>query len=276
MAEAISQNNKVNLLVVAPKDKLPALVDGLKKAGYNAAGATGASSALSESATLPSIDVILFSDELKPQEVHDLLDTVHQDPHLRGAGLVAIDASGTALSYSKQALVAATTQPAGLKTKIEEARQKTGGLPLDAKTALGYALRSARLLHAIAINRNPVYDLAPAQTQLLASLNDSRNEVVQAAGRVLAHIDAKPAQESLLQKATDAKTDASLKVALFENLATNAKFFGNHLNAAQVKDLQTIVAGDKDVHVRNAAAEAQGALNLPADQAKSLILKQAQ
>jgi hypothetical protein len=274
LAEALSQNSKVNLLVVAPKDKLAGLIAGLKKAGYNATGAANAGDAVAESATLPAIDVVLFSDDLKPQQINDLLSMVKQNPHLRGAGLIAMDESGSALSYSKQALVAATTRPADLKTKIDEARQKTGGLPLDAKTAVAYALRSADLLHAIALNRNPVYDLAPAQTQLLASLNDSRAQVIQASGRVLAHIDAKPVQESLLHKATDAKTEASLKVSLLDNLATNAKFFGSHLDAAQVKDLQAIVAGEKDSHVRNAAAEAQGALNLPADQAKALILKQ--
>lgn len=276
LAEALGQNAKVNVLAVAPQDQRNALVAELKKEGYNVVGASTPSQAVELSPELPIVDVIVFSDELKPDEVSQLLNAASQSTRLQGAGIVALNVSGTALNYSSRAIVAPSTQPASLKSKIEEARVKSGGLPLDAKTAQAYSLRSAHLLHEIAINRNPVFDLSPAVPQLLASLNDSRAPIAKAAARVLAHVDAKPVQEALLHQADDPKTSEDLRIAFYRNLADNAKFFGSHLDAPQVKALQDVLSGQSSPQIRNAAAEAQGALNLPADQVKSLILKQAQ
>ncbi len=54
----------------------------------------------------------------------------------------------------------------------------------------------------------------------------------------------------------------------------NAKFFGNQLEEPGVKMLSGTVESAANLDVRSAAAEARGALNLPADQAKSLVIGQ--
>jgi hypothetical protein len=67
-----------------------------------------------------------------------------------------------------------------------------------------------------------------------------------------------------------------VKISLYNSLATNAKFFGNLLDPQQVQSLQKTVDEAQNLEVRSAAAEAHGALNLPADQAKGLIVEQSQ
>jgi hypothetical protein len=106
-------------------------------------------------------------------------------------------------------------------------------------------------------------------------LNDVRPEVVTAAGAVLGVIDSRQAQPALLDKAVQDETDDAVRIALYRSLASSAKFFGNRLNEQQVAALQQTVNEAQNLEVRSAAAEAHGALNLPADQAKQLITRQA-
>jgi hypothetical protein len=119
-----------------------------------------------------------------------------------------------------------------------------------------------------------VLDLSAAQNVLLASLNDARPEIVKIAGHVLGLMSSRDAQVGLLTVASDAKTADDVKISLYKSLSTSAKFFGNQLDPQQVQTLTKVVAEAQNLEVRSAAAEAHGALNLPADQAKSLIVNQ--
>src|SRR5262249_52134425 len=109
---------------------------------------------------------------------------------------------------------------------------------------------------------------------LLSGLNDARPDIVKLAGQTIALINDKDAQPSLLAKASDDKTADDVKISLYNSLATSAKFFGNQLDEPAIKTLSGTVASAQNLDVRSAAAEARGALNLPADQAKSLVIAQ--
>jgi len=113
-----------------------------------------------------------------------------------------------------------------------------------------------------------------AKPTLLSGLSDSRPSIVMLSGEVLAMLNDKEAQASLLAAASEEKTADEVKVSLYKSLATSAKFWGNLLDAAQISTLQAVVDTAPNLAVRSAAAEAHGALNLPADQAKRLIVEQ--
>jgi hypothetical protein len=166
------------------------------------------------------------------------------------------------------------TDAAGLKPAIDQARQKAGSLPLDSKLATDYATRAGGLLIKVGLARQQIYPLAPAKQTLLSALSDSRPEIVKLAGQVLGHLNDKDSQLGLLSAAADDKTADDVKISLYKSLATNAKFYGNLLESSQLQTLDATVAGATNLDVRSAAAEARGALNLPADQAKSLVVKQ--
>ena len=51
---------------------------------------------------------------------------------------------------------------------------------------------------------------------------------------------------------------------------------GNQLDPNSVEAVQKVVETNQNLQVRSAAAEAQGALNLPAERAKNLIINQSQ
>ena len=274
LAEAVVQTGKPYILVMLPEEQLNGEVQALKDAGYNAAGATTAEAAVATG--LPAVDVILASDE-SASEVDKLQRLASQTPRLQGAVLLVItktQASPFAIRAASDPLLSVTQATKGdeLKAAIEDARKKAGSLPLDEKLAADYALKATQLLADLAISRGQVLDLSAAQSALLLALEDTRPEVAKASGRALALMNSRPAQQSLLARASDTKLDAPMRISMYGSLATSAKFFGNLLEEQDVKTLQNAVVQEPALDVRAAAAEAHGALNLSPAQVKSVLL----
>lgn len=275
LAEAVAQTGKPFVLVVAPEEKLNARVQDLKDQGYLAFGATTAEGAAA--IELPAVDAIVISDD-SAADVEKLRSLAASTPRLSGAAFIVTTqtaASPFAVQAATNPLMTVTQAAKGedLKNAVEQGRKKAGSLPMDEKVAADYALTATDLLGKLAGSRGQVLDVSVAQVSLLQALSDSRQDVSLAAGKAVAMLSSKTAQQALLVKATDSKTDDKTKVAFYGNLATSAKFFGNQLDSDQVQTLQGAVSNEASVEVRSAAAEAHGALNLPADQIKSLLVK---
>jgi hypothetical protein len=67
-----------------------------------------------------------------------------------------------------------------------------------------------------------------------------------------------------------------VRIAAFESLATSAKLNANMLIDQMVDGIYALIKSDQtDPNLRSAAAAAYGALNLPSQKAKDLILDQA-
>jgi hypothetical protein len=281
LAEALAQTGQMSVVVAAPsQDTVNALVDGLKKdAGMAAVGATSAEAAIAAANALTAVDAIIISEDMAGAEVDKLIALAITNPKLQGA-VKLIMVKTNASPYVERAIndpMLSTTQaadPAGLKAALPEAMKKAGTLTLNPDLGTKYAMRSAELLKRLAISRGQVLDITAAKTALLAALDDARPELVKLAGQTLALVNDKDAQAALLVKASDEKTADDAKISLYNSLATNAKFFGNLLDEPGVKTLSTTVESAQNLEVRSAAAEARGALNLPADQAKSLVIGQ--
>jgi hypothetical protein len=97
---------------------------------------------------------------------------------------------------------------------------------------------------------------------------------VKLAGQTVALLNDKDAQPALLTTASDEKTADDVKISLYNSLASSAKNFGSRLDENAINTLSKTVAEHANLQVRSAAAEARGALNLPPDQAKKLIVDQ--
>ncbi len=271
MAEAIHQTGQPGVLILFPSNAVNAKVEELKGAGYNVIGSGNAEGAIAAAAQLPSVDAVVASDEVAPGEISNLLEAMAKSPRMERSAKVIVSKTITA-SIDPTIVYTPASDATGLKPVIEAARAKTGGVPMDEKIATDFALRSADLLAKLAINGNKVLDVASAQPSLIASLEDSRPNVVKAVGGVLALLNDKQVQTALVTKAGDEKAPEEVKIALFKALATNAKNNGNQLEPDTLAIVQKAVASGASLEVRSAAAEARGALNLPVDQAKTLIM----
>jgi hypothetical protein len=272
------------LVMMPGTDRTNATVDALKQAGYNATGGASAEAAIGASNQLPAIDVIITSEDMGANQVDALLALAARNAKLAGAAKIVVvrsNASPYAMRAVNDPLLSILVMPpdyAAIKTAADTARAKAASAPIDQAAATTYALRAADLLARLALTQiqaqNAVLNLAAADQTVLGALNDSRPDVVKAAGHVLALLNTAPAQTALLQTAMAEKTADDVRVSVLKSLAISAKFFGNRLQPQSVAALDQVIENAANQDVKNAAAEARGALNLPADQAKTLIVKQ--
>jgi hypothetical protein len=281
LAEAIAQTGVPSALIVMPsQDEVNSLAEGMRGAGgVTGYGATSAESAVAAGQSMPAVDVIILSEDLGAAEIDKLFSLANQNPRLAGAArLVLTQTTASPFEVLKQNdPLLSTTQvrdAQGVRAAMLEARKRAGALPTDPEIATEYATRAARLLQRLAISRGQVMDVSAARPSLLQSLEDKRPEIVKLVGQTLALIDSTDAQNGLLDKALADGVTEDVQISMLNSLAVNAKFFGNRLDTARTDRLIRVVAEAPSLPLRSAAAEAHGALNLPAEQAKQLIVKQ--
>ena len=276
LGEAVSQSGTPGVLIVASDNDRTRLAAELK--GYQVAGGASPTAALAEAASIPAVDVILMSEDLGNVEIDRVIDMASQNPRLERAAKLIIVHS-LASPWARMAITDPTinyTQATGgppLAAAIEAARKRAGGLPMDEKVATDFALRAANLLSKLAISRGQVLNLSVAEPTLLAALGDKRPQVATAVGEAVALLNTRQSQSALADRAGDANTPPDVRISFYKSLATSAKFYGNRLSPNQIADLQQVVMGEKNLDIRSAAAEARGALNLPAQDAKALIVQ---
>ena len=274
LAEAVSQSGTPGVLIVGPQNERTRLGAELK--GYAVAGGSDPASAVASAIEVPAVDVILMSEDLGGPEIDRVIDMASQNPRLEGAAKVIIVHS-LASPWARAAITDPTltaTQANGgqpLLMAIEQARKRSGGLPMDEKVASDFALRAANLLAKLAISRGQVLDLQAAQTTLVAALGDKRPQIAKAVGDAVGLLNSNQAQMALADRANNAATPPDVRISFYKSLATSAKFYGNRLEGEQTDALQQVVMGEKNLEIRSAAAESRGALNLPAQQVKPLI-----
>jgi hypothetical protein len=278
---ALSQTGHLNLILVAPAgDQINSLREALQTAGASVVGASDPTEAANAAASLPSIDAIVVSEDSDVGRMIDLRETTSQ---LQTAPLLVLtrsEVSPYAVRAARDPMLFTALMPAkdgmadALKDDLNQAMGHAGLPAMTPDQATAYARRAAQLLADLAICRGQILDLAPAEPGVLAALGDSRPDIAEAAGRVLAMLNTPTAQTGLAVRAMDERTPSAVRVSLFRSLAMNAKFFGNHLGPVRISELEKTVTEEKNPDVRGAAAEARGALNLPASQARELILSQ--
>jgi hypothetical protein len=88
-------------------------------------------------------------------------------------------------------------------------------------------------------------------------------------------LESPEAQRAIAEMAMAQQNDKTVRIATFASLALSAKINANLLLSGQVDAIYGLVSStDAEADLRAAAAGAYGALNLPSEQVKSLILDQ--
>ena len=280
LGEALSQTGKPTALVLAGgTDRANAIAEPLKAANYDVVTTTTASEAGKQAMTLPAVDIVVFDGTMPASEIEGILAQLTTSPKLKGsARLALVQTTQSPFEERKQTdrLLSTSTATGGdeLKAAVDAARTRGGALAIDPAIATDYALRAAAMLKQIGTTGG-VYDLAVVKPTLLKSLSDPRPEVVTAVAQVMTQFDDADGQQALLGRASATDVSPELRIALYKALAANAKQFGNKLGDA-VGGLEKTVTDEPDLNIRAAAAEARGAMNLPSEEAKLIILKQVQ
>jgi hypothetical protein len=136
-----------------------------------------------------------------------------------------------------------------------------------------WAVRAADAIALLGTTSNTVYDISKTVNALINTLSDKRQEVRMAAVKALAAINSKDAQQAVATLAIAGALEEKTRVEVFKLLDDSLRRFGNQLSEQQASGVVGVVTNEKEpTAIRDAAAEVLGAMNLPSDKIKSLIL----
>ncbi len=151
-----------------------------------------------------------------------------------------------------------------------------GSEELGDELAADYALRAINAMYKLALVRNRIVDLSEAMPALIQVTVDSVPQMQMLAAEVLAYLDSPEAQRAVAVMAMNEQNGPDIRIAAFNALARSAKLNANLLLTEQIEAIYDLVSSlETAPDLRGAAAGAYGALNLPSEQVKNLILDQA-
>jgi hypothetical protein len=192
---------------------------------------------------------------------------------VRFSAAIAIAAAGPKQAFPESKLVVANLAEA----LAQSSEQPADNTPMwNGELADLYALRAAKVMFKLAQTRNPILDLSAAQGALVTATKDKRTEIQMLAGQILAYLNTPAAQEAIAAMAMTEGNSKDIRIAAFGSLAVSAKLNANQLDDTTINAIYALVSSkDVDPGLRAAAAAAYGALNLPSQKVKTLILDQA-
>ncbi len=274
LADALSQTGEPTVLVVmADRNALNTAEEQLGE-GYRVVGATSPTEAAEKASALPGVSVMVVDTSMGRQQVDELLSLSRGNPKLNGAAKLLLTETGSS-EYETltdgDPTIATAVRGGAMGDAVEQARTQVGGLPLDPEAAGDLATQAGMLLKEIGLGSS-VYSLESAQPQLLAALDDDREQIRQLAAEIVALLDSEEAQVALLETGTNPDVSPVVQAAAFHGLATNAKRQGNRLGQS-LDGLLDTVQNAETAEVRLAAASAAGALALPVEDARQLIIR---
>ncbi|MEN6428383.1 MAG: HEAT repeat domain-containing protein [Phycisphaerales bacterium] len=232
----------------------------------NAAVALGAVEALATTAGEKSLMYTLGPSQPLMQAL------TFQDLAVRYSAAIAIGNAGPRQAFTESRVVAQNLAEA----LARGGQQNVSGGEWTEELAESYALRSVQAMHKLAVGRNPVIDLSVAQPALVAATNDKQQEIQVLAAEVLAYLNSPNAQRAIADMAMDNGHEMSTRIAAFNALVDSGKLNGNMTPDTTLSAIYTLIqSSETDPNLRAAAAAAFGALNLPSQKVKDLILDQA-
>lgn len=282
LAEAISSNGSPTaLLVVTDDDLRNAMTDALRNSDshFNVYAGPNISAALEQAQRVPTFDVVIVPNGPELSRITELART---DYRLTGAPVLvtAPAASVPDLKLRMTEMKGYTAidekaDGAAVAQAIKRAQADAGSVELSPEDASKYAARALELLGMLAADHRSIYSVSEAVPTLIDALKDKRPEIVTAAAKDLGEMDSADGQRALAGAALAPDADAALKIVFFDQLAESAKHTGNALDASAVDAVIKVVSSEPDAKTRDSAARALGALNVPSNQASTLILQQA-
>ncbi len=198
------------------------------------------------------------------------------DKMVRYSAAIAIASAGPTEPFAESKLVVKNLADALAENPQQAGGGNAGAVLWTEQIANTYALRAAKVMLKLAQSRNRVINLSGAMTALISATNDTRTEIRTLAAQILAHLGSPDAQRAIAAMALNSENSIEVRVSAFESLAISAKLNANMLIDQMIDGIYALISSDQtDPALRSAAAAAYGALNLPSQKVKDLILDQA-
>ncbi len=265
---------KTALLVVADENRRNQLKAILRSADYEVIDAAAPDDAIAAAITAAGVDVAVLSSSPAPVA---MISRFRQNPSLVTLPAVVFGRNETLRALAKQdgrtVLLDAKADEEQLDQALAQASALAGGEEMDAEQAAAWTIRAAKAVERLADTGNLIFNVELAESSLIALLASEREEVLLAAADALAVMQSTSAQQAIAAVAVGDETPENIRIAAFNDLSASLRRFGNQLTEVLSQQVVDIVGGEGSPELLNAAAQALGAMDLPSDQIKSLILK---
>jgi HEAT repeat protein len=263
------------IVIAADQAQRNLLKDAARNAGYEVIDGPDTDKVLAAVRETQGADLVLLG---KTPPAPDTLRAVRAEASLTTVPVVAASTSPELQALAKSdGRVTITDESASAGTvsaAMAEAVKSAGVAPVAAGESAAWTIRAAEAVRLLGMTSNPVFDISRTAGPLAALLGDKNTEVSMAAARALAAIGGARAQQALVAAAMDGKSQERIRIDILGLLSGSLRRFGNQLTDAQSQSVVELVVDAKQAQpLRDAAAEAMGAMNLPSEKIKSLILE---
>jgi hypothetical protein len=276
--EALRQGGKPTaLLSVTAKERRNLLKDALRAAGYEVIEQADADKVVVEAIRAGGVDVVVVADD---PSVRSLLPELRHEPVLATtAVLVSTPITKPLRDLAKEdgrvVLMGEAADADALTGALGRAQSLTAGRALDPTQIDDWAVRAAKAVRLLGLTGNDVFDLHRTFAALSGAMMSETPAVRVASAEALAVLESTEAQQAIVALVTDEVAAEATRISAMNALAESVRRFGNKLTDAHAQSILAIVNGDGSQPLREAAAQVLGAMDLPSDQIKSLILKTA-
>ena len=284
LVEALRQTGQPTVSLVEPDaDRRNELKNMIRQAGYDVADADHYAAGVETVANTTGVDVAVFSGAISSPGPREALAMLRSDPMVAALPVLFV-AEGAVLAEVKRlardddlvvvmqkgptGLAAADLQAALQRASAKAVRAK----PMDQAEAAQWAFIAAGRLEMLGLTRTPVFDLVRAEPALIDGLKSDRDEQTVACAQALSHVPRGSAQQALVDLAGTHATQA-VRIKAYLAAAESVRILGSQLDEARSAAIVDMVNSAAPEELRDAASELLGALDLPSEQIKSLIVR---
>jgi response regulator RpfG family c-di-GMP phosphodiesterase len=273
--EALRQRGQRKaMLIDADAAQSNLLQDALRSAGYEVVAEANPDKAILAARQTGGVDLVVLGAKPDPA---DFLVRMRTEPTLSALPAVVTydDERLRRLAAEDGGIVLMTGEvdAASASEAFAQALKTTSTTAPTAEQTASWAVRAADAIARLGRSANPVFDVAQTATMLTSALADSQSDVAMAAASALAAMSAPAAQQALVDRALTTTLEEARRVELLKLLASSLRRFGNLLTDAQADAIIAVVTDPKQPQaLREAAAQVLGAMNLPSEKVRGLIV----
>jgi len=225
-------------------------------------------------AAAPAVDLFLLM--ISPDRLTETIASIQSDERLSATPIAALIGSSDVPRVRNQfegnrrvSVIRLGLQQAQVQAALQALIGRTTGGLITTEEADAYASESLHVLRDIAVRNSAAFDIKRAETALVEALSTYTGELRLTAAQTLAWVNGSRAQSALLTAALS-ESDEAVQIALLDYVAQSARRFGSYASEPLIKSLVNLVRSSSGP-VATAAAQAHGALNLPASNMVPLI-----
>jgi len=264
-------------LVISGDEQLGNILsDALRTKGFEVIDRPTPEQALTDARKTSGIDLILAAGGPSPMQLHD---TIRREPMLSSVPLLLVAsqpvADGIARLPNTFVLVHEEPQATDVAQAVEQATQSSSD-EITPEQARKWTILASEAIWLLGMTSNPVLDIGYTSQPLVELTGNPHADVILASARTLAVMPSSLAQQAVASVAVNQAVDKTVRIEVMDLLTGSLRRFGNNLTDEIADQFIAVVIESDEMELRESAAAVVGAMDLPSERIKDLILQTGQ